>query len=150
MQGLSLSAVLDIAISSEEEAYELYMDIYHKIEDKHVKKTIAWIAAEEKKHKKFFVNYLDGKYETGALRTSDVIDHNIAEQQKKPEIDKDMSAKDVFLWAAHKELRSYNFYTALAEIHPEGETKTMIRKIAAEELRHKEKMEYLYATASFP
>ena len=61
-----------------------------------------------------------------------------------------MSKKDVFLWAAHKELRSYDFYIALAEIHPEGETKDMIQKIANEELKHKEKMEYLYANINFP
>ena len=150
MEELTLSVVLDIAIISEEEAYELYMEIYDKVEDKSVKKTIAWIAAEEKKHKEFLVNYLDGQYGSDALQINDVINYEIAEHQKEPEIDKDMNMKDVFLWATHKELRSYDFYTELAAIHPEGVTKAIILKIANEELKHKEKMEYFYANINLP
>ena len=52
--------------------------------------------------------------------------------------------------AAHRELRSYNFYTELANLHPEGELNEMLRKIASEELKHKEKMEYLYSNTAFP
>jgi len=150
MEDLTLSVVLDIAIISEDEAYDFYMEMYDKVEDKTVKKTIEWIAGEEQKHKAFLVNYRDGQYGSDALLLSDIANYKIAEHQKEPEIDKDMSKKDIFLWAAHKELRSYNFYTALAEIHPEGETKATILKIANEELKHKEKMEHLYANTNFP
>ncbi|MBU0699002.1 MAG: hypothetical protein ABIK98_09290 [Pseudomonadota bacterium] len=45
---------------------------------------------------------------------------------------------------------TYNFYTELAGLHPGGETKKMLLKIANEELKHKEKMEYLYANTAFP
>jgi len=144
MEDLTLSVVLDIAIISEDEAYDFYMEMYDKIEDKTVKKAIEWIAGEEQKHKAFLVNYRDGQYGSDALRLSDIVNHNIAEHHEEPEIDKDISRDNLFLVASHKELRSYNFYTALAEIHPEGETKAMLLKIANEELRHKTKMESLY------
>jgi rubrerythrin len=61
-----------------------------------------------------------------------------------------MSSADVFLVAAHRERRSHKFYTELANLHPAGEAKTMLLKMANEELKHKEKMEYLYSNAAFP
>jgi rubrerythrin len=54
------------------------------------------------------------------------------------------------LIAAHRELRSYNFYSELAGLHPNGDLHEMLVKIANEELKHKEKMEYLYANTAFP
>ena len=61
-----------------------------------------------------------------------------------------MRREDIFLLASHRELKSYKFYTELAELHPRGDTKEMLLKIANEELKHKEKMEYLYANTAFP
>ena len=69
---------------------------------------------------------------------------------KEAEIAKDMRREDVFLVASHRELKSYKFYTELADLHPSGDTKEMLLKIANEELKHKEKMEYLYANTAFP
>ena len=43
-----------------------------------------------------------------------------------------------------------NFYQSLAQAHPEGEIKEMLLKMAQEEKKHKEKVEYLYSNASFP
>jgi len=61
-----------------------------------------------------------------------------------------MRREDVFLVAAHREAKSHQFYTELAGMHPKGETQDMLLKIANEELKHKEKMEYLYANTAFP
>ena len=150
MKDLQVSEVLDKAIQKEEEAYLFYMAILDKIEDKSVKEAIEWVANEEQKHKDFLVNYREGRYGSDALRMSDVVHYKIAEHQKEPEIAKDMRREDVFLVASHRELKSYQFYTELADLHPSGDTKEMLLKIANEELKHKEKMEYLYANTAFP
>ena len=150
MKDLKLSEVIDKAIQREEEAYEFYVDILNKIEDKSAKETLAWIADEEKKHKAFLVNYREGQHGPSALKMSDVVDYKIAEHQEEPEIAADMRREDVFLVASHRELNSYKFYTELAELHPRGETKEMLVKMANEELKHKEKMEYLFANTAFP
>ncbi|NQT68132.1 MAG: hypothetical protein HQ552_00970, partial [Desulfobacteraceae bacterium] len=76
--------------------------------------------------------------------------YRIAEHQKEPEIAKDMRREDVFLVASHREAQSHKFYAELAGMHPKGNTKEMLLKIANEELKHKEKMEYLYANTAFP
>lgn len=150
MKELKLSEVLDKAIQREEEAYLFYMDILNHIEDESAKETIEWVANEEKKHKDFLVNYRDGKYGSDSLRMSAVVHYKIAEHQEEPEIAKDMRREDVFLVASHREFKSFHFYTDLAELHPVGETKEMLIRIANEELKHKEKMEYLYANTAFP
>lgn len=150
MKDLKLSEVLDTAIQREEEAYQFYKDILNEISDQSVKETIEWVANEEKKHKEFLVNYREGQYGPDAMRMSDVVHYKIAEHQEEPEIAKDMRREDVFLVASHREARSYEFYTELAALHPRGDTKEILLKIANEELKHKEKMEYLYANTAFP
>jgi rubrerythrin len=61
-----------------------------------------------------------------------------------------MTSKDIYLVAANRELNSYHFYLSLAEIHPSGEARDLLHRMAQEELKHKEKMEYLYANTAFP
>ena len=147
--GKTVSEILEIAIRREEVAYDFYMDIYHKVEDQSVRDTAEFIADEEKKHKAFLVNYRDGKYGADSLRMADVVEYKLAEYLEEPEIAKTSSREEVYLVAAHREARSYQFYTELANMHGDSELKTMLLKMANEELKHKEKMEYLYSNTAF-
>jgi rubrerythrin len=81
---------------------------------------------------------------------ADVVKYKIAEYLEEPEVQDDMSSQDVYLIASHRESRSHLFYLELAGLHTEGDTKTMLLKMAKEELKHKEKMEYLYSNTAFP
>ena len=146
----TIADVIDLAIQREEDAYHFYMDIHSKVQDAGVRDTVEFIAKEEKKHKAFLVGYRKGDYGTGALRMADVIEYRVAEYLEEPEISKESSSQDVYLIAAHRESRSYQFYSELANMHADSELKTMLAKMANEELKHKEKMEYLYANTAFP
>jgi rubrerythrin len=146
----TIADVIDMAITREEEAYDFYMDIHSKVQDVGVRETVEFIAGEEKKHKAFLVSYRDGNFGSEALRMADVIDYKVAEYLEEPEISMESSSEDVYLIAAHREGRSYQFYSELANMHADGELKTMLAKMANEELKHKEKMEYLYSNAAFP
>ncbi len=143
------SDILDLAIQRETEAYDFYMDIYNLVEDASVKDTLEFIAGEEKKHKAFLVNYREGQYGADGLRMAATIDYKIAEYLEEPGIEENMSRQDVYLIASHRERRSHQFYTELANLHAEGDTKMMLLNMANEELKHKEKMEYLYANTAF-
>jgi rubrerythrin len=145
-----LTDLINVAIEREEQAYAFYMGLHDKVEDTGVKEALEWIAGEELKHKKFLVSYRDGDFDQDTLRINEVVYYRIAEHQKQPDTEKSMKPEDIFLVAAHRELRSYNFYTELARMHSEGDTHAMLLKIANEELKHKEKMEYLYANTAFP
>ncbi len=146
----SVSEIIDLAIQREEEAYDFYTDIYNKLEDKDVKNTLEFIAKEELKHKEFLVNYRDGNYGPDAMRMTEVVEYKVAEYLEEPEISQETKSEDVYLVASHRELMSHKFYTKLAEMHSDGDLKNMLLKMANEELRHKEKMEYLYANTAFP
>jgi rubrerythrin len=145
-----LRELIETAIQREEEAHAFYMQIVQKVSDAAVKETIEWIAGEEKKHKKFLEDYRDGRYGDKPLRSPEVVYYKIAEHEEEPEVSGDMSSAEVFLVAAHREQRSNRFYSELADQHAEGDAKDILRRMAREELRHKEKMEYLYANTAFP
>lgn len=145
-----VSEIIDMAIQREEEAYAFYMDIYGKVAESSVRDTLEFIAGEEKKHREFLVKYRDGGFGVDSLRMNDPIDYKIAQHLQEPEVTADMRSEDVYLVAAHRENRSYHFYSDLADLHVDGELNEMLLKIASEELKHKEKMEYLYANTAFP
>jgi rubrerythrin len=142
--------IIDMAIQREEAAYDFYMDIHAKVEDVSVRDTVEFIANEEIKHKQFLVGYRAGNYGSDSLRMADVVDYRIAEYLEEPEVEDNSSSQDVYLIASHREARSHLFYKELAGMHTDGELNSMLLKMANEELKHKEKMEYLYSNTAFP
>jgi len=150
MENKDLESILDKAIKKEEEAYEFYLNLFNTVSDKEAKDALELLAGEEKKHKEFLVSYKKGKFPASGLRMNEVIDYKIAQHLDMPDIKKDMKSKDVYLVAAHRELNSYNFYNSLAEILPAGDVKGMLLRMASEEMKHKEKVEYLYTNTAFP
>ena len=145
-----LMALIDTAIQREEDAYVFYTDLMGRAADPVVKDTLEYIAAEEIKHKAFLVKYREGGFDTQSLRLSEVAYYQIAEFQEEPAVDENMSSADIYLVASHRELRSNKFYTELANLQTDSDARSMLLKMANEELKHKEKMEYLYTNAAFP
>jgi rubrerythrin len=145
-----LLTLIDTAIQREEDAYRFYMDIHGKVKDPAARETIQWIAGEEQRHKAFLVKYRQGDFGASGLKLSEVVYYKIAEHQNEPDVKANMDSSEVYLVASHRELRSHQFYTALANQHAAGEGRDMLLKMANEELKHKEKMEYLYANTAFP
>ncbi|MGD9330383.1 MAG: ferritin family protein [Desulfobacterales bacterium] len=142
---------IDIAIAREEDAFRFYTDLSVKVSDKAARDTILWIGEEEKKHKAFLEKFRADGIGPEAMRLSDVVYYKIAEHLEEPEVEEDMSREQIFLVASHRELRAYHFYSELAALYEEGDAACeMLHKIANEELKHKEKMEYLYANTAFP
>jgi len=150
MQDRKISEVIDMAIQREEDAITFYGELKTKIQDQSIKDTIEWITGEEKKHKAFLVNYREGRQGPDALKMRAAVHYNIAEHLQEPSIETVTDGADVYLVASHRELKSYKFYSELARLHPEGNLRTTLLKMASEELAHKEKMEYLYSNTAFP
>ncbi len=149
MQDNRLNHFIETAIKREEDAYAFYMDLYEKVAEETARETLKWIADEEMKHRRFLVDYRDGNLQAKAMRMNDVTYYKIAEYQQEPEPDADMDSSKIFLLAAHRELKSHQFYSELAKLHPEGDVRDMLLRMANEELKHKEKMEYLYTNITF-
>ncbi len=150
MEKVRLRDYLNIAIEREIEAHAFYTELMRRTADKAARDALELLAGEELKHRAFLEAYRDGEFDSQALRLSDVIDYRIAEHMDKPDLEKDMGSAEIYLVAAHRELNAYNFYKGLAELHPEGTLRELFLEIAGEELRHKEKVEYLYSNTAFP
>ena len=147
MKNKDSESIIERAIKNEEEAYAFYMDLSGKVADREAKDTLAFLAQEEKKHKEYLLQYRQAGF-TAPGRP--VIDYKVAEHLVKPDIKKEIESKDIYIIAANRELNAHNFYKGLAELHPAGDVREMLLRMADEELKHKEKMEYLYANTAFP
>ena len=145
-----LSGLLDLAITREEEAYSFYRDLREKMTDPMARDTLDFLAKEEKKHREFLVRYKKGELPSGTMRLMEVVDYHVAEYEEEPDPKGVEDLKDLFLIAAHRELRTHDFYVALAKAHPGGPVRDMLLLMANQEMKHKEKVEYLYANAAFP
>ena len=79
-----------------------------------------------------------------------VVDYRIVQQSEQPAITPEMKLFQVFLIAASREKQASEFYLSLAAIHPQGQTRQLLEKLASEELGHKLKVETLYTEVAFP
>ena len=150
MSEITLQEVIDQAILREEQAFAFYKKIMGSVVDTASQDTLAFIAKEELKHKEIFERYARGELGQEALSLREVVDGRVVEALGPPEVTERLDQKDIFLVAAEREKASHEFYTKLAQLHPEGELKKLLSKLAQEELAHKEKAEYLYCNAAFP
>jgi rubrerythrin len=149
MKNKSLEAVLEKAIKNEEAAFQFYMNLYKTVEDKMAKSTLVFLADEERKHREYLIKYRDGVYPENPVAMPEEGTAKIKEFADKPVLKKTARDKDIYLVAAERELHAYNLYKKLAEMHPAGEVKELLSRMANEELKHKEKMEYLYDNTVF-
>ena len=150
MEAQSLHSLIEIAIKNEEDARAFYLGLHDLVEDALAKETLKFLAGEELGHKEFLQAYLKGERKFIALSMDAPIDYHIAQYAAKPDPKKNMNSSEVYLVAAHREWNSYKFYTGLAEAQPEGEVREMLLQMANQELKHKEKVEYLYSNTAFP
>lgn len=150
MESIDVRTVVDKAIAREEEAFSFYTRLHERAADPEAKQTLQFLAKEEQAHREFLVAYRDGKRAFRALKMSDVVDYGLAQHLDPPQMDEDMDSASIYLVAAHRELASHTFYRELAALQPHGELRDMLERMSAEELRHKEKVEYLYANTAFP
>ncbi|HUU06565.1 MAG TPA: ferritin family protein [Patescibacteria group bacterium] len=150
MEKQSLQSLIEKAVKNEEEARAFYLGLFDLVRDPQAKETLKYLADEELAHKEFLLAYLKGEKKFVALAMDAPIDYHIAQYADKPDLQKNMNSSEVYLVAAHREWNSYNFYKGLAEAQPAGEVREMLLQMANQELKHKEKVEYLYSNTAFP
>ena len=147
---LTLEKVLEKAIQKEIDSQRLYGNLSQQITDEAAKDAFQELARQEQGHQQLLEQYLRGELKEGTLSRGQVVDYKIAELLDQPEISPDMKLKEVFLLAANREKTSHEFYLGLAQIHPDGKVKRLIEGLAAQELEHKQRVEFLYTEVAFP
>jgi rubrerythrin len=147
---MTTEELLKTAIRFEERSFDFYQRLKETVRDSMSRNTLDYLSQEELKHKDFLEQYLRGNITGSTLRLTDPHDSKIVEAFKIPSINPDLELKDAFLVAAEREKESHEFYSKLADLHPDGRVKDLLKQLAQEELAHKEKVEYLYVNAAFP
>ncbi len=147
---LTLKEVLGKAVQKEIESQHLYRDLRRKMIDETAKDAFQELARQEQGHQQLLEQYLRGELKRGTLSSGQTIDYRIAEHFEQPEISADMKLKDVFLLAANRGKSSHELYLGLARIHPAGEVKKLLERLASQELEHKQRVEFLYTEVAFP
>ena len=150
MKTLSMGEVIDQAIAREQESYELYDTLSGRVADATSRDTLQFMAGEELKHKAMLQKYKRGEMGSDVLPLGAAADARVVESLGAPDLAGPLQHKDIFLFAAGREKAAHEFYQRMAELQPPGTLQTMLYAFAAEELRHKEKVEYLYCNAAFP
>ncbi len=146
----TLKGVLEKAVQKEVESRLLYIGLSQKVNDESAKDAFQELARQEQGHQDLLEQYQRGELKGGALSSEQVVDYKIAEKLDQPGISPDMELKDTFLLAANREKASHEFYLGFAQIHPAGEVKRLIEGLAAQELEHKKRVEFLYTEVAFP
>jgi rubrerythrin len=147
---LSLQDVLEKGIQKELESQRLYTDLSQRVKEAPVRSAFQSLVKQELGHQRLLESYLRGELKGGALGIKHPVDFKIAEHLNQPEVTSDMSLGDVFLLAAGRERAAHEFYLGLAEMHPSGEVKKLVEKLATQELKHKLRVEFLYTEVAFP
>ena len=146
----TLKDILESAIRKEIDSQLLYTSLSQRVEDEAAKDTFQELVEQEKGHQDLLERYLRGEIKEGALSPKQIIDYKIVEHFDQPEITLDMKLQDVFLLAADLEALAHEFYLSLAEIHPAGEVKGLLEVLADQELKHKQRVKFLYTEVAFP
>ncbi len=149
MKKEDFDAVIEKAIANEEEANRFYLTLADRVTDQSAKDTLFYLAKEEMGHKNNLLRYRQESFINNATKIDEVPDCKVAEFVSSPGISYNMESKDAYLLASARELNSYNLYVGMASVHPEGEIRNMLLQMANEELKHKEKVEYLYSNTVF-
>jgi rubrerythrin len=146
----TLNHILEMAIQMEIESQQTYDELGQRVTGDAPKDVLRQLVRQEQRHQSVLEQYQRGDLKAGALSQGQVVDYKIAEHFSQPEISPDMGIEDLFLLAANREMRSHEFYVALAGLHPVGEAKSLLEELASQELEHKRKMEDLYTQVAFP
>lgn len=147
---LTLKDVLEQAIRKEIEARIFYTNLSREIDDKAAGEAFQELARQERGHQGLLEQYQRGELKEGSLSHGHVIDYQIIEHLEGMQISPEATLRDAFLLAASREKASHELYLGLAQIHPDGPVKGLLEELAAQELEHKQRVEFLYTEVAFP
>ncbi|MDP2917158.1 MAG: ferritin family protein [Dehalococcoidia bacterium] len=147
---LTIKDVLERACQKEIVSQLLYKDLAQRMKKAEVAGAFKELVEQELGHQLILEKLINGDITEGALNPGDVVDYKIVERLDQPEVTTDMKLKDVFMLAAHREKASHELYLGLSRIHPRGQVGELLKTLAAQELEHKRRVEFLYTEVAFP
>jgi rubrerythrin len=139
----SVDAVLDFAISKEEDAAQYHTDLAERMDKPHMKEIFEQFALEEKSHKAKLELVKKGKLLLSAEKK--ILNLKIVDSLKDNRFQEgEFNYQDALMAAMNAEKTSFKLYTDLAEAVDKPELKETFLALAQEEAKHKLRFELEY------
>ena len=133
----SIDEILEFAIAREVEAHQLYMYMAGRMENPEMRKVCEELAKEELEHK--------AKLELEVMKRGEVVSGIYVSDYMTDAGDEiDMDYEELLIFAIKKEDISVNFYTDLAGVVKDEESREALLSLAEEETEHKQRFEVEY------
>ncbi len=146
----SYSAVIDYAISIEQEGIRLYTDAAAELDNEPARNILLHLAEEEKKHEKYFRKLKSGISENDERKiefNEEILDYikalssrEIFPEDDKPFKERFQTLEDVIQFGLQTEKDSILFYVELSHLDCDAGTKQVLESIIKEEKRHMVKL----------
>jgi rubrerythrin len=137
----SIYDILDLAMSAELKAHELYRDMSTMAENEWMSKTLEGFAQEELQHHKQLKAIMSGRK---VFKHEEVSDLGISEMLEDVQPHANMEYRELLAFAIKKENLAHRLYNKLASIFSEPDLRDTFLKLANEEAGHKRRFEMQY------
>ena len=145
IENWTIEKALKMGAEMELESYTLYTETAKKAQYPGAKKLLEEIAADEKRHREYFLKGLEDPSHL-KMRTlkEDIPDLKITDQLVKVPLDPQADYPQILIFAAQREKATHDFYVQIARKFKDSEMGKMFNNFATEELRHKYLLEKEY------
>ena len=140
------AAILEAALKIEEQSIALYTMAREKAETPSAKKFLAELVGEEVKHKEKISAAMEDREKISEIgsRMERIQDLKIVDFMKDTTLSPDADYQRILIYAAKREKATYEYYQSLAGGLEGTEIGELFKKLALEELKHKNKLETEY------
>jgi len=141
----TIEKVLQVGAEMELESYTLYTETAEKSTYPGAKKMLSELAADEKRHREYFLKGLEDPKNL-KMRTikESIPDLKITDQLVKVPLDPMADYPAILVFAAQREKATHDFYVEVARRFKGTELSEFLNNFAKEELRHKYLLEKEY------
>ena len=139
-------AILEAALKIEEQSIALYTMAQEKAKTPSAKKFLSELVGEEVKHKNKILAVMRDEQKISEIgsRMKQVQDLKIVDFMKDTTLSSDADYPRILIYAAKREKATYEYYQSLAGGLEGTETGELFKRLALEELKHKNKLETEY------
>jgi rubrerythrin len=145
MENWTIEKALQVGAEMELESYTLYTETAEKSTYPGAKKLLTELAADEKRHREYFLEGLkDPKNVKMRTLKEHIPDLKITDKLVKVPLDPKADYPQILIYAAQREKATHDFYVQIARRFRDAELGKMFNNFAKEELRHKYLLEKEY------
>jgi len=142
----SIDKILDYAISREIQAHDFYSEWATRVDNPQIQKVLKEFATDELEHR---LKLEAVKAGTVKLKPEEIGSLDLADTVEDIKPRKDMVYVEVLVLAMKKEKTAFKFYTKLAGMALEQNSKEMFSLLAQQEANHKLRFEIEYDLTMF-